>query len=206
MNTIKFISLFSGVSLIVVLYILTTKSSHKEHFPNDMGIPTKDIDDSLHTIPNTVFYKELPGGISNGLFPQLPLDIPPANVADFLADYMNKGLSNLSECINTSKTLFTVKGTHQVSDNIVRIVLHREGKMYAIVIDVWYTAERLTSIKLVGYLSEYDVTAWPGYDKLTRLRLYPNRFGETIVKDAGYEQELVQKQQYGIKADRGISG
>lgn len=206
MNTIKIISVFAGVLLIVVLCIFAIQNSRKEHFPNDMGIPTKDIDESLYRVPNTVFYKELPGEILVKLFPELPLDMPLKNVADFLADYMNKGLLNLGKCINTSKTLFIVKGTHKVSDNTLRIVLHREGKMYAIVIDVTYAAGRLSSIKLVGYLSEYDVTSWPGYDKSARLRLFPNDFNETIIKDKTYEQTLVQKQQYGIKADRGISG
>jgi hypothetical protein len=208
MNTIKIISAFAGVLLIVVLCIFATKSS-KEHFPNDiadMGIPTKDIDESLYRVPNTVFYKELPGDILVELFPKLPLDIPRENVADFLANHMNNGLSSLGQCINTSKTLFTVKGTHKVSNDILRIVLHREGKMYAIVIDVLYTTGRLTSMKLIGYLSEYEVTSWPGYDLSARHTSFPNDVAQTIIKDAHYENKLLKKQQYDIKADRGIAG
>jgi hypothetical protein len=214
MNTIKIISVFAGVLVIIVLYIVATKTS-KEHFPNDvgdmgdmgdMGIPTKDIDESLYKVPNTVFYKELPGDTLMKLFPKVPLEMPQANVADFLADYMNKQLPNLSRCINTSNTPFLVKSVRKVLDNTLRIVLHREGKMYAIVIDVSYTASRPTSINLVGYLSEYDVTSWPGYDLSTSHTLFPNDVAQTIIKDANYENKLVQKQQYDIKADRGISG
>jgi hypothetical protein len=208
MNTIKIISVFAGVLLIVVIYVIATKSS-KEHFPNDTndtGIPTKDIDRSLYSVPNTVFYKESPGDILVELFPKLPLEMPRENVADFLATHMNKGLSNLGPRINTSNTLFLVKSVHKVSDDVLRIVLHREGKMYAIVIDVLYTTGRMTSMKLKGYLSEYDVTSWPGYDLSTSHTLFPNDVEETIIKDANYEKKLIRKQQYAIKADRGIAG
>jgi hypothetical protein len=208
MNTIKIISAFAGVLLIVVVCIFAIKNT-KEHFPddtNDMGIPTKDIDHSLDRVPNTVFYKELPGDMLVKLFPELPLDIPRENVADFLATHMNNGLLNLSRCINTSNTPFLVKSVRKVSNDILRIVLHREGKMYAVVIDVLYTANHLTSIKLVGYLSEYDVTSWPGYDLSTSLTSFPNDVAQTIIKDADYENKLLKKQQYDIKADRGIAG
>lgn len=212
MNTIKFISLFSGLLIILVFCISATKYSPKEHFIGDMGIPTKDVDDSLDKVPNTVFYKELPGKILVKLFPELPLEIPYANVANYLAEQMNERLHTLPRCINTSNTLFSVIRTIKVSNDTLRIVLHREGKMFAIVIDVTYdskledTIASLTSIDLVGYLSEYDVTSWPGYDKSTSARVFPDEFAQTIIKDADYEKELVDKQQYGIKADRGISG
>jgi hypothetical protein len=203
MNTIKIISTFTVVLLIVVVYIIATKRN-KEHFSK--GLLTKDIDETLQALPNTVFYKELPSNILVKLFPKLPLEMPQVEIADFLANYMNNGLSKLSPTINTSNTPFLVKSVRKVSDNTLRIVLHREGKMYAIIIDVWYTQGNVTSIKLIGYLTEYDVTSLPGYDLSMRHTSFPNEFGETIIKHTNYEQKLLEKQKYGIKADRGIAG
>lgn len=134
-------------------------------------------------------------------------------------------LSRLNKQLDASEPLFTmvnhsINSKHTTSSQEYIIasqhLIYREGKMYGFILDVesLWTNPKLelkgfTKVTPTGIVMEDNIFMLRNDSERNNYRDYGDNLsfiqGEAIMKDQEYEEDVSQRQRYGLLQDRGIS-
>jgi hypothetical protein len=194
-KTYAFMFLLSLIIIFVIVWTISVHKNYKEYFVEN-GLPL-DLLDTITPLPQ-MYFKEL----GHQEFVEIVRLASPSSSIDNLVGKMNNLIKTYD--LYTSNIPYQLKYTYTISQDIVRVLLYRDGKMYGFLLDY----NKRTGIAVpVAFILEQDIMTYTGIDKINVTRQYEEYpiNNNILVGTINEIDTTLQKQSSAIYQDRGLA-
>ena len=194
-KTYAFMFFLSLIIIFVIVWTISVHKNYKEYFVEN-GLPL-DLLDTITPLPQ-MYFKEL----GHQEFVEIVRLASPSSSIDNLVGKMNSLIKTYD--LYTSNIPYQLKYTYTISQDIVRVLLYRDGKMYGFLLDY----NKRTGIAVpVAFILEQDIMTYTGIDKTNVTRQYEEYpiNNNILVGTINEIDTTLQKQSSAIYQDRGLA-